>query len=151
FGRRRLRATAAFALASSFDFLQGTFEKIHLQCLVCQQSFQLAVLSPQPPLSATDPCRPLPRLQSLQPSPLVQQSPVNPEFPRQFCRVLAVIEPIHRHLPKLLRISMHPLSCHFAAPFSAKCSSCNCLSFGVHSTRSTSTPLVHDPLVDVRS
>jgi hypothetical protein len=39
---------------------------------------------------------------------------------------------------------MHSLSCHFAAPFSAKCSSAYCLNFGVHSTMLKSTHVEHD-------
>src|SRR5258708_23236630 len=39
-GRRCHFARAAVALASSLDFLQGTFEKIHLQGLLCQKLFQ---------------------------------------------------------------------------------------------------------------
>src|SRR5258708_19145906 len=33
-------AGSVFLLASSLDFLQGTFEKIHLQGLLCQKLFQ---------------------------------------------------------------------------------------------------------------
>src|SRR4029077_9974324 len=44
FGRRCLLARAFFPLASSLDFLQGTFEKIHLQRLVRQQPLQLGDL-----------------------------------------------------------------------------------------------------------
>jgi hypothetical protein len=39
-GRRCHFARAAVALASSLDFLQGTFEKIHLQSLFCQKLLQ---------------------------------------------------------------------------------------------------------------
>jgi hypothetical protein len=39
-GRRCHFARAAVALASSLDFLQGTFEKIHLQSLLCQKLLQ---------------------------------------------------------------------------------------------------------------
>jgi hypothetical protein len=39
-GRRCHFARAAVALASSLDFLQGTFEKIHLQGLLCQKLLQ---------------------------------------------------------------------------------------------------------------
>src|SRR6266446_5661671 len=41
FGRRCLLARASFPLASSLDFLQGTFEKIYLHRLVRQQPLQL--------------------------------------------------------------------------------------------------------------
>ena len=40
FGRRCLLASVAALLASSLDFLQGTFEKIHLQRLVNQHALQ---------------------------------------------------------------------------------------------------------------
>ena len=40
FGRRCHFARVAVALASSLDFLQGTFEKIHLQGLFCQKLLQ---------------------------------------------------------------------------------------------------------------
>jgi hypothetical protein len=39
-GRRCHLARAAVALASSLDFLQGTFEKIRLQGLLCQKLLQ---------------------------------------------------------------------------------------------------------------
>jgi hypothetical protein len=39
-GRRCHFARDAVALASSLDFLQGTFEKIHLQGLLCQKLLQ---------------------------------------------------------------------------------------------------------------
>jgi hypothetical protein len=39
-GRRCHSARDAVALASSLDFLQGTFEKIHLQGLLCQKLLQ---------------------------------------------------------------------------------------------------------------
>src|ERR1017187_3254695 len=41
FRRRRLLATDTALLASSLDFLQGTFEKIQLQGLVNQHALQL--------------------------------------------------------------------------------------------------------------
>ena len=39
-GRRCHLAGAAVALASSLDFLQGTFEKIHLQGHLCHKLLQ---------------------------------------------------------------------------------------------------------------
>jgi hypothetical protein len=39
-GRRCHFARAAVALASSLDFLQGTFEKTHLHGLLCQKLLQ---------------------------------------------------------------------------------------------------------------
>ena len=46
FGRRCLLARPAAPLASSLDFLQGTFEKIHLHRLLAQQPLQLPNLLP---------------------------------------------------------------------------------------------------------
>ena len=54
FGRRRLLATAAAAVASSLDFLQGAFEKIHFQRLIPQQTPQRADLLAQFPLAGGD-------------------------------------------------------------------------------------------------
>src|SRR3989442_4584181 len=44
FGRRRLRARGPGPLASSLDFLQGSFEKIHLQGFVRQHPLELMQL-----------------------------------------------------------------------------------------------------------
>jgi hypothetical protein len=44
FGRRCHLASYVFLLASSLDFLQGTFEKIHLHRLLGEHSLQLADL-----------------------------------------------------------------------------------------------------------
>src|SRR5258708_15974654 len=44
FGRRCLPASSVFLLTSSLDFLQGTFEKIHLHRLLGEHSLQLVDL-----------------------------------------------------------------------------------------------------------
>src|SRR5215510_1148986 len=54
FGRRRRLARSCFVLASSLDFLQGTSEKIHLQCLLSQHPLQFADFFTQPSLWRLD-------------------------------------------------------------------------------------------------
>src|SRR5262245_53031305 len=78
FGRRRLHARFCFALASSLDFLQGTSEKIHLQCLLSQHSLQFADFFTEPSLWRVDSWAFI-VFSDFQPfTPLVQQRSMNP-------------------------------------------------------------------------
>src|SRR5215471_6970306 len=80
FGRRCPRARIFFVLASSLDFLQGTFEKIYFLHFLAQETFQLTDLLGKrelPSIWGSDTVR-LCRLQLL--SPLVQQTAINAQF-----------------------------------------------------------------------
>lgn len=46
--RECLLSRVALLAVLTFDFLQGAFEKIHLQRLLCKQALQIGNLSPAP-------------------------------------------------------------------------------------------------------
>src|SRR5436190_3857700 len=93
FGRRRLRAGASGLLASSLDFLQGTFEKIHLQRFVHQHPFELMQFSAKRGLRRTagDRLYTLVKRRELIP-PFVEQAPMDAEFLRQRHDVVAGLQ-----------------------------------------------------------
>src|SRR5207245_3213034 len=75
FGRRCHLASFASPLASSLDFLQGTFEKIHLHRLFCEQSLKLMNLLAVGRRVRSRTCRVFGRLDCLEFSaPLVETS-----------------------------------------------------------------------------
>jgi hypothetical protein len=81
----------ACSLASSLDFLQGTFEKIGFQRFVCYQPLQLCYLEPEFTLLAVFRWR-LPVIDHLYPiAPLVQQPAMHAEFFRKRDNVLAAL------------------------------------------------------------
>jgi hypothetical protein len=124
-GRRCHLAKIAAPLTSSFDFWQGTFEKIYLHGLFCQQSLQLMDLLTVGRRVRAGPRRIFSRLDRLEFSaPLVKASPGHPQLLRQLADVFAGPQEFDGHPLKLLRVSL-PL--HFAAPFPAKCAHPYCL------------------------
>src|SRR5258708_4278262 len=79
FGRRCHPASSVFLLASSLDFLQGTFEKIHLHRLLGEHSLQLVDLLTVGRRVRAGPRGIFSRLDCLEfNAPLVQASPVTP-------------------------------------------------------------------------
>ena len=123
FRRRCPLATDAALLASSLDFLQGTFEKIQFQRLVRQHPLQLADFLPERGLTRV----PRRRSSSLWPKgiqlipPLVQKPPMYVKFLRQCHDVIAGLQSLHRHPAELLRIFRNSSLCHLQLPFPAKC------------------------------
>lgn len=114
--------------------LQGPFEKIHLQDLLSQHSLELVDLLPE---------RGLPRifrralatrcwLELL--SPRIQQPPTDAEVLRQCHNGLALIQPVHCHLPKAFRKLPHTFLGHWPPPSCAKCANSRCLNLGGQST-----------------
>src|SRR5713101_2242791 len=93
-------ASLAALLASRLDLLQGTCEKIHLQDLLGQHPLESADLFPERRLSRMRwrSFAALHRLQLL--APPIQQPSTDAEFLREFHNVLAVVQPVHGHLPK---------------------------------------------------
>jgi hypothetical protein len=112
FGRRCHLASFAFLLASSLDFLQGTFEKIHLHGLLRQQPLQLMDL-----LSVRRFMRVRPRcffswLEVIEFAlSLVETPSAHSQFFRQIANVVAASHALNGHPLKLPRVSF-PL--HFA-------------------------------------
>jgi hypothetical protein len=101
------------ALASSLDFLQGTFEKIGLQRFVRYQPLQLGYLKPQFTLfGVLRRCLAVVnRLQLI--APFVQQPAMHAEFFCQRDNVVAPLQSLDRHLPECLRVSpRRSLFCH---------------------------------------
>jgi hypothetical protein len=106
-------ASLPAALASSLDFLQGTFEKICFQRFIRHQPLQQADLLPQFTLSRV--CRwsfaVIDRLQLI--TPLVQQPPMHAELLGERDDVFAALQPLDRHLPKCLGVTPYcSLLCH---------------------------------------
>ena len=113
-GRRCPPATVAAPLASSLDFLQGTFEKIHLQHLLRQQALQLMDLLAQRRFLPGRQSRLRFRLRRTQLTmPQVQRSSTDPQFSGQRCHTLAALHPIHRHLrnPREYRLTSNSFRC----------------------------------------
>lgn len=52
-------------------------------------------------------------------TPRIQQPPTDPEFLREFDDVLALIQSVHRHLPKGLRKLPHTFLGHLTPPSGA--------------------------------
>jgi hypothetical protein len=100
-------------LASSLDFLQGTFEKIHLQGLLGQQSLELTDLFAECGLARVLRRRfgaAVNRLQLI--APFVQQPPMNAQLLRQRYDVLATLQSLDRHSTELDRITSLSSLCH---------------------------------------
>src|SRR6266550_7811051 len=84
FGRRCHPASSVFLLASSLDFLQGTFEKIHFHRLLGEHSLQLMDLLTVGRRVRAGPRGIFSRLDGLEfNAPLVQASPGHPQLLRQ--------------------------------------------------------------------
>src|SRR5688572_1779733 len=123
FPRRRLLARSDVVLASSRDSLQGTFEKIDFQRLLCQQPLQfIDFLLPFPALDS----RRFPARVRFHPfTPLVQQRAINPQFLRKRRHIGAALEPLQSLGAQFLRV--FPISTrslfwnHFAVSFLPKC------------------------------
>src|SRR5262245_8141530 len=81
FGRRRLLASSAVVLASSRDFLQGTFEKIHFQSLLRKQPLQFFHFSPRSSFPSLRARHSLARFHAC--TPLVEHLSINPQFLRK--------------------------------------------------------------------
>ena len=142
-GRRCPLASSAALLASSLDFLQGTFEKIHFQRLFPQQPLQLLGLLTVGQFVRVRPSRLFSRLYQIEFSPpFVETPPGYPQFLRQVADVLAAFHALYCHPLKLPGVS---LPFHFAAPFPAKCALPLCLSSRVQSIwLRFVTPIVHE-------
>src|SRR5439155_23440767 len=117
FGRRCLRASNVLLLATSCDFLQGTFEKIYFQCLVGQHWLEPSHLVLKFFFPGFDRCSLISGRWIKLISPGVHQLALQPQFLRQLRDVVAPLHPLDHHPPKLHRMSPHSLSSHFAAPF----------------------------------
>src|ERR1700730_7246539 len=137
-GRRCHFARDAVALASSLDFLQGTFEKIHLQGLLCQKLLQAMDF-----LAVSRCVRAWPRrflswfnhLQLL--APLVQAPRPYAEFSRQLTDIFTSLHACDSHSLKFPGIPF-PLHLWFLprklCPFL-------CVSTRVHSTTDQHPPV----------
>src|SRR4030095_16407049 len=114
FGRRRLRARVSGLLASSLDFLQGTFEKIHLQRLVHQHPFELMQFSAKRGLRRTagDRLCTLDKRRELIP-PFVEQSPMDAELLRQRHDVVARLQSLDGHSAEFFRPPTPSLFSHW--------------------------------------
>jgi hypothetical protein len=96
--RRCHRARVAAILASSLDFLQGTFEKIHFQSLLGQQPLKLFVLPPLEGRAGAWSRRLLSRLNDFKlPAPLVEVPPRHPQLPGKRFHIVAGAHPFNRH------------------------------------------------------
>src|ERR1700744_3598122 len=112
FGHRCRLARLRIALASSLDFLQGTFEKICFQRFVRHQALQLRPLEPELALPAVLRWR-FPIVNRFQlVAPLIEQPSMHTELCRQRNDVVAVLQSLNCHLPEGLGISSHSSFCH---------------------------------------
>src|SRR5260370_36926868 len=106
-GRRCHFARAAVALASSLDFLQGTFEKIHLQGLLCQKLFQAADFLAVSRCVRAGTRRFLSWFNHLQlPAPLVEAPRTYPEFSLSLTDIFASLHPCDSHSLKFPGVSL---------------------------------------------
>ena len=96
-------ARASAALASSLDFLQGTFEKIHLQRLLRQQALQIAHLPAELSYRRCNPRAALAGVLKLA-LPLIQDRAMDAQFLRQRRDAGTIPHPLHRHPPERLRV-----------------------------------------------
>ena len=113
FRRRRLLATDTALLASSLDFLQGTFEKIQLHRLVNQHPLQLVDFLTERGLARAPWWRHLAGVEGIKLiSPLVQKPPMHTKFLRQFHDVVAGLQSLDCHPPEFFRVSSHSSFCH---------------------------------------
>src|SRR6266849_9614322 len=132
-GRRCHLARAAVALASSLDFLQGTFEKIHLQGLLCQKLLQAMDFLAVSRCVRAGPRRFLSWFNHLQlPAPLVQAPRSYPEFSRQLTDIFASLHPCDSHSLKFPGVSLSLHVCFL----SRKLCPILCATSRVHSIRS---------------
>jgi hypothetical protein len=101
-------------LASSLDFLQGTFEKIHLQRLVHQHPFELMQFSAKRGLRRTagDRLCTLVKRRELIP-PFVEQSPMDAELLRQRHDVVARLQSLDGHSAEFFRPPTPSLFSHW--------------------------------------
>src|SRR5271157_3613442 len=113
-GRRCHLASAAVALASSLDFLQGTFEKIHLQSLLCQKLLQAMDFLAVSRCVRAGPRRFLSWLNHLQFSaPLIEAPRSYPEFS---CQLTDIFTSLHAFDSPSLKLPGVSLSLH-CVPF----------------------------------
>src|SRR5882672_7831804 len=140
-GRRCHFASAAVALASSLDFLQGTFEKIHLQGLLCQKLLQAMDFLAVSRCVRAGPRRFLSWFNHLQLSaPLVEAPRSYPEFS---CQLTDIFASLHAFDSPLLKFPGVSLSLHCGS-FPGNCALFLCVSSRVHSTRSLPfRPTIH--------
>src|ERR1700678_1526206 len=112
FARRCRLARSVALLASSLDFLQGTFEKIQFQRFLRQKPLQAVSLLAVGPFMCTRSHRLLTRFEQIQfGSPFVETSSSHAELLGQLTDVLTTLHASYRHPLKLSWISL-PL--HFA-------------------------------------
>jgi hypothetical protein len=98
FGRRCHPASPVFLLASSLDFLQGTFEKIHLHRLLRQQPLQLMDLLSVRRFMRVRPWRWFSWLDVIEfGAPLVKTSSGYSQFFRQIANVVAAPHALNGH------------------------------------------------------
>ena len=108
--RRYHLARTAAALASSLDFLQGTFEKIHLQSLLCQELLQEMDFFAVSRCVRAGPRRFVSWLNALQlPAPLVEAPPPYPEFS---CQRLDIFTGFHAFNGHALKFPGIPFPLH---------------------------------------
>src|SRR5580704_6775960 len=108
FRRRRLLATDTALLASSLDFLQGTFEKIQLHRLVNQHPLQLVDFLTERGLARAPWWRHLAGVEGIKLiSPLVQKPPMHTKFLRQFHDVVAGLQTLDSHPAEFFWIPSH--------------------------------------------
>src|SRR5258708_33647851 len=95
---RGLPSSSAFLLASSLDFLQGTFEKIHLHRLLGEHSLQLVDLLTVGRRVRAGPRGIFSRLDCLEfNAPLVQASPGHPQLFPHTAVIITASEAMHVH------------------------------------------------------
>src|SRR5882672_9605004 len=108
FRRRRLLATDTALLASSLDFLQGTFEKIQLHRLVNQHPLQLVDFLTERGLARAPWWRHLAGVEGIKLiSPLVQKPPMHTKFLRQFHDLVAGLQTLDSHPAEFFWIPSH--------------------------------------------
>jgi len=110
-GRRCRLARACAALATSLDFLQGTFEKIHLQHLVGKHSLQVPNLLAELPDRRLGPAAGGLRSLLLLPVPVIEHGSVDAQLLGQRRYATAILHPLQCLLAKRLRVfSSSPLA-----------------------------------------
>src|SRR5713101_6959418 len=129
-GRRCHPASSVFLLASSLDFLQGTFEKIHLQGLLCQKLFQAMDFLAVSRCVRAGSRRFLSWFDHLQlPAPLVEAPRSHPQFSCYLTHILTTLHACDSHSFEFPGV---PLSLH-GGSFPGNCAPFLCVSSRVHS------------------
>ena len=76
-------------------------------------------------------------------APGIQQPSMDTQFLRQRHDVVALVQPVHGHLPKGLRKLAHAFLGHLPPPSCVKCAHSSCLNLGGQSTNAAYRLLFH--------